>query len=193
VITCVHSTTDAAAGASAMIGKFPLGRCFQCLPRAPDFTLSRDCLIRSWWREPDPNKRWFSALPVVLPAIFRQSPMNLGASPFDFLRIPARNAPTLAWRPMNHPGRGRPKKPRFSAGFLGIFRKYRTSLDIAGSLWSWDGWPLNSQSKYLFSRLRRSCLCTHAPKHESIARHEAVMPTTLACSPATRHARREGI
>jgi len=31
-------------------------------------------------------------------------------------------------------------------------RVSRTSVDIAGSLWSWDGRPPNSRSKYLFSR-----------------------------------------
>jgi len=58
---------------------------------------------------------------------------------------------------------------RRNAAFVLVFpellvfsRVSRTSVDIAGGLWSWDGWPPNSPSKYLFSQLfcfSGTCIC----------------------------------
>ena len=44
-----------------------------------------------------------------------------------------------------------PQKSALLAVLWGFFGDFRTSLDIAGSLWSWDGWPPNSRIKCLFS------------------------------------------
>jgi hypothetical protein len=58
-----------------------------------------------------------------------------------------KNATILVRLPMNRRRRGRTTKACFSSGFMGFLDDFRTSLDVAGSLWSWDGWPLGTYSK----------------------------------------------
>jgi hypothetical protein len=58
----------------------------------------------------------------------------------------------LVWLPMNHPGLGRTTKPGFSTSFIGFLGDFRTWVDVAGGLRSWDGWTPHSRNKRLFMR-----------------------------------------
>src|SRR5258708_28187907 len=77
---------------------------------------------------------------------------NVGGISFHFSRHASKHAPTVVWLPMNQPGLGRTTKPCFSASFIGFLGDFWTSVDVSGGLWSWDGWPPNCYSKWLFKR-----------------------------------------
>jgi hypothetical protein len=64
---------------------------------------------------------------------------------------------------MNRRRRGRTTKACCSSGFMGFFGDFRTLLDVAGSLWSWDGCPPHCESKSLFSRVFKFPLSEDAP------------------------------
>jgi hypothetical protein len=96
------------------------------------------------------TQRRFSTLAQSFCSHFPAKSHDFGGIALRFSQDAPENAPRINWLPRNPPGRRWTTKSYSWTGFLGVFRDFWTSLDVAGSLWSWDGWPPNSQPKYLF-------------------------------------------
>ena len=65
----------------------------------------------------------------------------------QFLSDTPKNAPNPRWLGQVRAVRHWTRKSRASIDFREIFRDFRTSVDVTGRLWSWDGWDSNPGPK----------------------------------------------
>jgi hypothetical protein len=78
--------------------------------------------------------------------------MTSGHPPFGFLQMPQECPPLSSGCPgstLYVAGRRNPTFRRVFSGFSAISGRYWTQPEVYGS---WDGWPPNSRSKYLYSQ-----------------------------------------
>jgi hypothetical protein len=75
-----------------------------------------------------------------------------GAIALQFSPKTPRNIPNSRWLVRFGAGRHWTRKSRVSPDFRRIFRDFCMSMDVAGRLWRWDGWPPHSVSNRLFVR-----------------------------------------
>jgi hypothetical protein len=125
------------------------------------------------WRKPDSNRRRLSG--EVVPT-FRQpfSPyIEPAATHFwalangFFQRGPNQAPKKVGCTRTTSEVRGRetPLFYQFSSGLLAFSQVSRTSADVPGSLWSWDGWPPKSRAKCLIIKAFCYSLCKSGPNH----------------------------